>query len=217
MVERRAVVTVLAGTNGAGKSSIAGATLRSFRGEYYNPDEAARAHREAHPGATVEDANAAAWEFGRSLLDEAIRDRKDFAFETTLGGRTIASLLERAAGAGLDVRIWYVGLATVELHLKRVQQRVRLGGHDIPEAMIRRRFENGPRNLIRLMPRLASLRVYDNSAPGDPAAGVALKVLLILHMEKRRIVGPKSLTLTPEWAKPIVARALELHGEPRAR
>lgn len=213
MGERRAVITVLAGTNGAGKSSIAGATLRSLRGEYYNPDEAAREHREAHPGATAEDANAAAWEFGRSLLEEAIRDRKDFAFETTLGGRTIASRLERAAAAGLDVRMWYIGLATVELHLKRVQQRVRLGGHDIPEAMIRRRFESGPRNLIRLMPRLASLRVYDNSAPGDPAAGIAPKVLLVLHMEKGRIVGPKNLTRTPEWAKPIVARAMELHGK----
>lgn len=206
------MITVLAGTNGAGKSSIAGATLRSRRAEYYNPDEAARAHREAHPESTAAQANSAAWEFGRRLLEQAIRDRKDFAFETTLGGNTIVSLLEKAAGAGLDVRVWYAGLATAELHISRVRQRARLGGHDIPEEMIRRRYENSPRNLIRLMPILASLRVYDNSAPGDPAAGRAPKLILILHMEKGRIVGPKDLSRTPDWAKPIVARAMEIHG-----
>ncbi|MEK7468835.1 MAG: zeta toxin family protein [Planctomycetota bacterium] len=215
MADRRAVITVLAGTNGAGKSSIAGATIRSRQADYYNPDEAARAHKEAHPEATAEEANAAAWEFGRRMLEEAARERKNFAFETTLGGNTIMFLLENAANSGLDVRIWYTGLASVELHLKRVRQRVRLGGHDIPEEMIRRRYENGPRNLIRLMPKLASLRVYDNSAAGDPAAGVAPKPVLVLQMEKGRIAGPKDLSRTSEWAKSIVARAMELHSAPR--
>ncbi|MCE9581553.1 MAG: zeta toxin family protein [Planctomycetes bacterium] len=213
MAERRAVITVLAGTNGAGKSSIAGATIRAKQADYYNPDEAARAYREAHPDATDQLANASAWEFGRQMLEEAIREGKDFTFETTLGGNTIVSLLESATDAGIDVRIWFTGLSSVELHLKRVRQRVRRGGHDIPEEMIRRRYENAPRNLIRLMPKLAALRVYDNSAAADPASGAAPKPLLVLHMKEGRIAGPKNLARTPEWAKPIVARAMELHGK----
>lgn len=215
MSERRAVITVLAGTNGAGRSSIAGATIRSRRGEYYNPDEAARAWLEAHPGGTAEQANAAAWEFGRRMLEQAIRQGKEFTFETTLGGNTIVSLLERAADEGLDVRIWFTGLASVGLHLQRVRQRLKRGGHDIPEEMIRRRYTAGPRNLIRLMPGLAALRVYDNSAPADPASGVAPEPKLVLHCEGRKILGPADLSLTPEWAKPIVARAIELHREKR--
>lgn len=215
MAERRAVITVLAGTNGAGKSSIAGATIRSRHGEYYNPDEAARAWREAHPDGTAEAANAAAWEFGRQMLEKAIRERKDFAFETTLGGNTIVTLLESAADAGLDVRIWYTGLNSVELHLKRVRQRVKLGGHDIPEEMIRRRYEAGPRNLIRLLPKLAALRVYDNSEAADPAVGDAPEPRLVLHCERGRIKGPADLARTPEWAKPIVARAMEMHQKTR--
>ncbi|KAF0245362.1 MAG: hypothetical protein FD180_1677 [Planctomycetota bacterium] len=215
MTESKAVITVLAGTNGAGKSSIAGAERRAEKAEYYNPDEAARAYLAAHPDSTGEQANAAAWEFGRKLLEEAIRDSTDFAFETTLGGNTIVALLEKAADAGLDVRIWYAGLSSVELHLQRVRQRVKRGGHDIPEEMIRRRYENGPRNLIRLMPKLAALRVYDNSAAGDPAAGVAPKPLLVLYAERGRIAAPRDLSRTPEWAKPIVARAIELHQAKR--
>lgn len=215
MGERRAVITVLAGTNGAGKSSIAGATLRSRNAEYYNPDEAARAWLEAHPEGTSEAANAAAWEFGRQLLEEAIREKKDFAFETTLGGNTIVALLERAADSGLDVRVWFTGLSSVELHLKRVRQRVRLGGHDIPEEMIRRRYLAGPQNLVRLMPKLAALRVYDNSAAAEPASGVPPNPVLVIHMERGRIKSPKDLSRTPEWAKPVVARAMELHQQSR--
>jgi cytidylate kinase len=89
-------IFVLAGTNGAGKSSIAGAMFRQAGAEYFNPDEAARLIQSANPGASPEDANAAAWQQGVRLLERAIAERCDFAFETTLGGKTITGLLERA-------------------------------------------------------------------------------------------------------------------------
>jgi predicted ABC-type ATPase len=201
---------VLAGVNGAGKSSIGGATIRANGGEYYNPDEAARALMAANPGLDQVDANAFAWHQGKRLLERAIRERLDFAFETTLGGNTMPRLLAEAAALGIEVRVWYVGLASAEMHIERVRQRVRLGGHDIPEADIRRRYRHSRLNLVQLLPALTELRVYDNSAAADPAEGHAPRPVLLLHVERGRIVGPPDLSSTPEWAKPIVAAALEL-------
>ncbi len=194
--------------NGAGKSSLAGAAFRSAGADYYNPDEAARLIRKARPGLTQAEANGAAWQQGRRLLERAIAERLDFAFETTLGASTIPKLLAKAADGGAQVRIWYVGLATVEQHIARVRARVRRGGHDIPEADIRRRFDNSRINLIALMPRLAALRVYDNSAEADPAKGRIPEPILVLHMERGRIIGPGDLARTPQWARAIVAAAL---------
>ena len=160
---------VLAGVNGAGKSSIGGATIRASGADYFNPDEAARKLIAANPGLDQTKANAAAWHQGRRLLERAIRERKDFAFETTLGGSTMPRLLTEAASEGFEVRIWYVGLASPDLHIERVRNRVRAGGHDIPESSIRRRWRHSRLNLVQLLPYLSELRVYDNSADADPA------------------------------------------------
>ncbi|MBA3596356.1 MAG: zeta toxin family protein [Methylibium sp.] len=202
---------VLSGVNGAGKSSIAGAAFRSFGGEYYNPDEAARALLSASHRLSQEQANGVAWQQGKRLLERAIAGRLDFALETTLGANTIPRLLAQAASEGIEVRVWYAGLASPELHIERVRSRVRGGGHDIAEADIRRRFEHSRLNLIQLLPALTALRMYDNSAAADPAAGMTPSPLELLHMERARIIGPPDLSLTPEWAKPIVAAALKIH------
>jgi predicted ABC-type ATPase len=201
---------VLAGVNGAGKSSIGGAMFRAAGADYYDPDEAANALMTANPGLTQIRANAAAWQQGKRLLQRAITERLDFAFETTLGGSTIPRLLAEAASQGIEVRIWYVGLASVDAHIARVRQRVRAGGHDIPEATIRRRWRHSRLNLVQLLPALTEMRVYDNSAEADPATGHAPRPVLVLHVERGQIVGPSDLSSTPEWAKPIVAAALSL-------
>jgi len=201
-------IYVLAGVNGAGKSSIGGAAFRAFGGDYYNPDEAARALMAAHRGLEQTQANAAAWQQGKALLERAIAKRLHFAFETTLGASTIPRLLEEAAAQGIAVHVWYAGLASPELHVARVRARVRRGGHDIAEADSRRRYEHSRLNLIRLLPSLAALRLYDNSAEADPASGLAPSPRLLLHMQRGRILGPEDLSATPNWAKPIVAAAL---------
>jgi predicted ABC-type ATPase len=203
-------IYVLAGTNGAGKSSIGGAMFRQAGAEYFNPDEAARLIRSANPGIIQAEANSAAWQEGKRLLERAITSRCNFAFETTLGGNTIPRLLAQALSLGIEVRIWYAGLRTLELHIARVRSRVDKGGHDIPEADIRRRFEAGRLNLIRLLPKLTELRMYDNSAELDPDTGHAPDPQLVLHMKRGTIVNPRDLRLTPGWAKPIVAAALKL-------
>lgn len=200
---------MLAGVNGAGKSSIGGAAIRHFDGEYYNPDEAARALMAARPGMKQSEANAAAWHQGRRLLERAVAEGLDLAFETTLGGSTLSRLLELAAEKGAEVHVMYIGLASPELHIARVRARVRAGGHDIPEADIRRRYEHSRLNLVHLLPKLASLRVYDNSAEADPAKGRTPEPRLVLYMEKGKIRNPEDLARAPGWAKPIVAAALK--------
>lgn len=205
-------IYVLAGTNGAGKSSVGGAMFRENSAEYFNPDEAAQRFLSANPGMTQQEANSAAWRQGKRLLERAISERLDFAFETTLGGRTIAALLDRALSEKIEVRVWYVGLATPELHIARVRSRVAAGGHDIPEATIRERFNTSRLNLVSLLPKLTELRVYDNSAEGDPREGIAPQPGMLLHMKRGKIVDSCDLTMTPDWAKPILATAMKLLG-----
>ncbi len=202
-------IWVLAGTNGAGKSSIGGEMLRRAGGDYFNPDEIAHRLREMHPDLGQRQANAAAWTAGVRLLDEAIRERREHFFETTLGGTTIRRKLEAAIDAGFEVRIWYVGLESVELHLARVASRVTRGGHDIPEADIRRRFDNSRRNLIQLTPLLTELKLFDNSAEADLLGEALPEPRLLAHLRNHRIVALTEPTKIPEWAKAIIAVALQ--------
>ena len=181
--------------------------------EFYNPDSAAREFRLKLPGISQEEANGLAWQQGRRLLGRAIDERKDFAFETTLGGNTMASLLEKASAAGIEVRIWYVGLESADLHIARVRSRVGMGGHDIPEAKVRERYARSRIKLIELMPHLAELKVFDNTEEGDPQKGQAPSPKLLLHMKWGKIVSSSDLSLVPPWAKPILQAAIEFSGK----
>jgi predicted ABC-type ATPase len=209
VAERQPCIWVLAGTNGAGKSSIAGALLRQSGGEYFNPDEVALKLRRRNSALDQTQANAAAWTLGVRQLDQALRAGHDYFFETTLGGDSITARLEQALAQGHQVRIWYAGLGTPEQHIARVAARVRGGGHDIPEEAIRRRWDSSRRNLIALLPQLTELKVYDNSAEADFARAKAPQPRLLLHWRDGQLLGPDGLRATPAWAKPIVAQALK--------
>lgn len=207
-----ASIIVLAGTNGAGKSSVAGAAFRARGAEYFNPDEATQRILATTPGITPEQANGAAWTYGRDQLLAAIRDRRDYTFETTLGANTIPRLLAKAGRSGLAVRIWYVGLASPELHLARVRSRVAAGGHDIPEEKIRARFDRGRENLVLLLPHLTELHLFDNSAEADPKTGAQPRPLPILSMLDGTVTHLAPLDVVPGWAKPVVAAALRTYA-----
>lgn len=178
--------------------------------DYFNPDEATVRMLAANPGLSTPDANSAAWHQGKRLLERAIAERLDFAFETTLGGHTIRARLQQALAEGIDVRVWFVGLRTPDLHVARVRARVARGGHDIPEARIRERYDRSRLNLIALMPRLTELRVFDNSTDADPSAGRVPQPILLLHLTKRRIVSMIDLSQVPDWAKAVVAAAIKI-------
>lgn len=210
--KHRPTLTVLAGVNGAGKSSLGGQALRDSGAAYFNPDEYARRLRDSQPKLPLEKANAIAWAYGKAKLDEAIATGTDFTFESTLGGKTITQLLMRAAQQSHQLDIWFVGLASVELHLQRVAQRVAQGGHPIPEAAIRKRWIGSHENIIRLLPYVTTLRVFDNSA-NVPVGGVPEPILL-LSVDDGTLTypDPQQLRTTPAWAKPLVLAAYKHFG-----
>ena len=184
--------------------------FRQAGADYFNPDEATVRILAANPDISKAEANSAAWHEGKRLLERAIAERLDFAFETTLGGHTISAHLHEALAAGIDVRMWFVGLSSPELHMARVRSRLARGGHDIPEDKIGERYDRSRVNLIELMPRLTELRVFDNSVEADPHAGRAPQPILILHLAKGKILEMIELSKTPQWAKALVAAAVTI-------
>lgn len=201
-------ITVLAGVNGAGKSSLLGGILHERGKDWFNPD--AYALRLVQLGHDQDAANSAAWAMGKARLVHAIEKARDHAFETTLGGSTLTALLRKAM-ATHDVAVWFCGLESAELHIERVAQRVAAGGHHVGSDLIRVRYDRSRENLISLMDGLAALRVYDNSACTEDGAR-SLK--LVLNLYEGIIAFPASsedLHGTPEWAMPIVQHALQLY------
>lgn len=198
-------ITVIAGVNGAGKSSVAGEALRQGGGEYFNPDEATREFLAASPSMSSDEANSRAWAEGRQRLEEAIRDHLEYTFETTLGGDTITKLLFEALDRGLEVAVLFVGLASAELHLARIASRVAAGGHAIEESKVRERYVSSIKNLVRLTPYLTELRVFDNSNDADPKTGHSPKPQELLYATAGELERSVELTACPAWVKPVLA------------
>ncbi len=202
MAESDGCIYVLAGTNGAGKSTALGAYLGRRGADYINPDELTRELMAADPSLSLNDANSRAWYINRDALETAINRRATYSFETTLGGSTITQLLERALDSGMEVRMLYVGLASPELHIARVQARVALGGHAIDENTIRTRYDSSRQNLLRLLPRLSELALYDNSEEAALKEEPRPVLLLVTRAGQAEFIA--DLDLVPDWAKPIV-------------
>lgn len=208
MSHLRPFLYVLAGVNGAGKSSIGGALLRHAGLDWFDPDAFARGLVEA-TDCNQAAANAVAWQEGLRRLDDALANGCNHAFETTLGGNTIPARIVDASRTH-DVLMWFCGLDSPERHIARVQARVIAGGHAIPEANIRERYPRALANLIGLHPYLSQLQVYDNSAEAND--GVIPDPVLVMEMEQGGLRWPRTvveLRRTPVWAKPVVGAALE--------
>jgi len=154
---------VIAGPNGAGKTSSAPDLLHDTVGidAFINADVIAQGLAGFSPGSV-------AFEAGRIVLrrlSELVRAREDFAFESTLAGRTAKQLLSRALRTGYHLHIFYLWLPSPEMAVARVRRRVAAGGHDVPEPVIRRRFWKSLVNFDRLYRPLATTwRLYDASA-----------------------------------------------------
>ncbi len=161
---------VIAGPNGAGKSTLAPALLRdTFRiPEYVNADTIAEGLSAFAP----EDVSFEAGRVMLGRLRNLASERKSFAFETTLASRFYARWLRELKADGYRVSLIFLWLRNVEIALERVKARVRLGGHSIPEEVIRRRFDRGRRNLFDLyLPIVDAWRVFN--AGTSPATEIA--------------------------------------------
>ena len=158
---------VLAGPNGAGKTTAAGSFLRAELGvtEFVNADVIAQGLSGFRP-------EAAALHAGRVMLvrlKELAAARADFAFETTLASRSFAPWIRDLCQFGYEFELFFFWLSSVDLAVARVAQRVRGGGHDVPEETVRRRYRRGIDNFFHLyQPISRAWWVYDNSADGNP-------------------------------------------------
>lgn len=202
------MITVLAGVNGAGKSSIGGAFLKQRDGSYFNPDEYAAELMAADGSLDFGTASIRAWQVGFDLLKRAVDDDLDHAFETTLGGHSITEALLDACRRGRKVRLWLCGLESAELHIARVKARAARGGHDIPEAKIRARFDASRHNMVRLILAGVDAHLYDNSRPLSPDGQPQLRHLLAIENGAICFMHAQ----IPEWAKPLAAVAMSTSG-----
>ena len=171
-------VIVVAGPNGAGKSTTAPSLLRDTLevAEFVNADTIA-------VGLSAFQPETVAVTAGRIMLRrmrQLARARLNFAFETTLAGRSLALWIAGLKRGGFRVHLLYLWLESADLAVSRVAERVRSGGHDVPEAIIRRRYAKGLQNLFELYMALADTwQVFDNShatGPRPVAAGAGRDV-----------------------------------------
>lgn len=153
---------IIAGPNGSGKTTFVLRFLPYYADciNFVNADLIASGLSPFSP-------EIAAIKAGKLMLDEidAFRKRRvDFAFETTLSGKTYVTLLKEMKAIGYEIHIYFLWLHSVELALERVAQRVAAGGHDVPESTVRRRFDRGIHNLFhRYRPLADSWIIFDNS------------------------------------------------------
>ena len=160
MNERNLII--IAGPNGAGKTTFA----REFLPQeadcpiFINADLIAQGLSPFRP-------EAAALRAGRLMLEmiaDCVRRGESFAIETTLSGRSYAQMIPESKAADYRVTIFFLELPSAELAVQRVAMRVAQGGHNIPEAVIRRRFQIGRENFLNLYKPLADAwRHYDNA------------------------------------------------------
>ena len=163
-------VFVLAGPNGAGKTTVAELLLPRTLGvsRFVNADYIAKALSPYGP----ESSGIAAGRVMLARMREFLNRRETFAFESTLASRSFAPFLRNASAQGYVVHVIYVSLESADLALRRVRLRVERGGHDIPEATVRRRYRRRIMNLFQLYQPLADgWSVWDNS--GDDLVPVA--------------------------------------------
>ena len=140
---------VIAGCNGAGKTTLSKKLLPEYLGvkEFVNADEIAR-------GLSPFNAEGVAFSAGRITLErirELVAEGTDFAIETTLATRSYASLFKELKAKGYKIFILFVYLHHIDEAIKRVKQKVKHGGHNIPQNIIERRFERGLKNLTNII------------------------------------------------------------------
>ena len=155
---------VISGCNGAGKTTASYTILPEILNcdEFVNADEIAKGLSPFNPESTNIQAGRLMLNRIKSLLDKG----ESFAFETTLSTRSYTSFIEKAKQNGYSVTLLYLWLNSEDLAIKRVQVRVKEGGHNIPENVIRRRYRNGLYNFFKLYKSMVDDWMFINNS-GD--------------------------------------------------
>ena len=156
------VCYIIAGPNGAEKTTFA----RKFLPEYVKCLDFINADLIAG-GISPFVPEKAAIQAGRIMIEQIqhlAESRRDFGFETTFSGKSYANLLHKLKGKGYRIHLFFLWLPNADLAIERIADRVRKGGHTIPEEVVRRRFHKGMKNFIKIyLPLLDSWFIIDNS------------------------------------------------------
>jgi predicted ABC-type ATPase len=182
MYEAMPSLYIIAGPNGAGKTTF----IKRFAPrhlallDFVNADEIARGLSPLAP-------ERAQIEAGRIMLErirQFISRGKSFAMETKLSGRTYRLVLKQAKEAGYATHLDFLALPSVEDSIRRVANRVQQGGHNVPEADLRRRFRLGLSNLFDLYrPYCDTRNLYLNSDDATLIAHGTAESLNVNHQE----------------------------------
>ena len=155
-------IYIIAGPNGSGKTTFAKEFLPDYAKcpHFVNADLIAQGLSPFSP-------QIAAMKAGRLVLEqlrELANKNLDFAFETTLAGRTYVNYLKEMRRRGYRIHLFFLWIPSEKLALQRIKDRVAEGGHDVPAADVRRRFARSMRNFLQLYrPLLNSWMLFDNS------------------------------------------------------
>lgn len=152
---------IIAGPNGSGKTTFAEtALLKRKNSLYINSDSIAR-------GLTLNGSEYAQYEAGRIMLEkinDCLNKNFSFSFETTMSGKIWASHIRQAKKQGYKIVIYFVFVNSIHLSLKRIKNRVKHGGHDIAEEIVKRRFKRTFSNFVKLYsPHADEWYVIDNT------------------------------------------------------
>jgi predicted ABC-type ATPase len=187
------VLTVFAGPNGSGKSSLIRQIEFEGRLNLLEPDAIARRMKPECP----EQAGVSA---GREVLRrtaEYIRNAESFAIETTLAGSWTNAAIGAALARSFFTRLIYICLNNPERSIQRVRERVAQGGHDVPDADVRRRYSRSLANAAFILPLVHQGLVFDNSG-AEPRP--------VFEIRHGRVVSRTDEV--PEWAQNLLQRKL---------
>ena len=183
----RPVLTIIAGSNGCGKSTLTSTARDKFQQTpVLDPDAIAKSLQE------TQDSHQSNLKAGKRVLllaAELMASRQTFTVETTLSGSTYLRMAAQAKAAGYSLMVVFVGTASVEINIERVKARVEKGGHDVPEEDQRRRFPRTLANMKRLLPDADLSVILDNSTDQGH------KLVAFGHARYMRWVEP-----VPDWA-----------------
>ena len=183
-MDSKPIVLVFAGPNGSGKSTV----TKGFDiiGEYINADEIKKQRN-------CSDLEAA--QFATALREDAVKNKRDFTFETVLSSPRNVELLKNAKSVGYRIEVVFVLISDPQINVSRVAHRVKNGGHDVPKDKIISRYHKSLDNISDMLKIADVMWVVDNSTE---------KAELIIYSKDSEV----SINETPYWNKDKIEKLI---------
>ena len=159
LMDQKPILTIVAGVNGAGKSTYMNQLKENSNILIHNPDSIRKKETKKNPG-------IGNLSIGRAIIkdrNQKLSLKQNMAWETTLSGATMIDHIKKAKKDGFQVNLVFVSLDKLNTHFKRIKERVLTGGHDIPAHDVKRRFRTSYENFKKVIPQVDNLKIYDNT------------------------------------------------------